>query len=696
MKYLFLGLFALATLSGFAQDLSWKQHEKLGDELMAQGQYANAADNYELAWEQRPSKPSLLAKAADAYRQFRHYQKAADCYEPLLGNKNFPLTAWHYGRCLKQTGQYQTARVHLQNFLDTYEGKDQAILLPLVREELRGCGLAQEWSKQKSSASLQALTELNTKAADFAPLPFADDILYFSSTRKGVARIFRSQRTQGQFGSVVEPNLPRGPAGHFCHGSFAPNNERFYFTVCATEENWRGIHTPCELYVTMREANGWTTPQNMRDYVKMDGTTVTHPYVVHQGDTEIVYFSSDRSGGRGGMDIWFMTRQIVGRDIDFTYPLNAGPAVNTTGDEVSPFYDTEAGELYFSSNGRINAGGLDVFRIRGAQQRWEDAANLGPAVNSSADDYHYFPNPAGTGAFLVSNRSWGREKKATTDDDLYYLPSGQAPMAAGTVSGVVLDQQTGAALREVEVTIYEKVDLGTKRLLQSTISQNGKYSFPILPEREFWIESTKAGYTKTGFEFNTYEFDGTDPGRPIYLTAQATAERPQTPATQPKSPSSRSTSGEPPSTPPRPTPPAVTEESPPPPPTKLVARDDGRMSEPSDRRPKVATETSERSTYTNSRFKRDGVTTDAPKREGIYYKVQLSVVIDYDAGGLAFQKMRAHGDLHTEYIIEKGWTRVLLADFDTLEEARQMMDRARLAGFPEAFIVRYVDGFRKN
>ena len=114
MKYLFLGLFALATLSGFAQDLSWKQHEKLGDELMAQGQYANAADNYELAWEQRPSKPSLLAKAADAYRQFRHYQKAADCYEPLLGNKNFPLTAWHYGRCLKQTGQYQTARVHLQ------------------------------------------------------------------------------------------------------------------------------------------------------------------------------------------------------------------------------------------------------------------------------------------------------------------------------------------------------------------------------------------------------------------------------------------------------------------------------------------------------------------------------------------------------------------------------------------------------
>ena len=110
-----------------------------------------------------------------------------------------------------------------------------------------------------------------------------------------------------------------------------------------------------------------------------------------------------------------------------------------------------------------------------------------------------------------------------------------------------------------------------------------------------------------------------------------------------------------------------------------------------------STSTSTAKTYTNSRFKRDGVTTSAPKHSGTYFKVQLAVVIDYNLEAANFNQMLELGDrLDTEYIIEKGWTRVLLADFYDLEQARQIMTKAQLLGFPEAFIVRYVDGYRKN
>ena len=741
MKYILLLFISVCSIALSAQEMNWKEHEKAGDEMLAKGKFAEAADHYEMAWLDKPSKKELLSKAAETYWLIRDYRKAGELYQELLNEKDFPLSGLYYGRSLKQLGQYQKARTTFEDILSNYNEDDERLVKTIVRKEIKGCGLAQQWSKLEDQENkLEFLSGINTGSNEFAPLPFSDDILYYSSTESGDAKILRTQKSNGRFANPVVPKLPRTPGGHFCNGTFTPDNERFYFTVCQGDEGWKGQDTKCNLYVTMRENNGWSVPQSMRDYVKMDGTTVTHPFVYHEGDTEILYFSSDRSGGKGGLDIWYMTRQIAGKDIDFTYPVNAGRKINTIGDEITPFYNQAQQKFYFSSNGHVNIGGFDIFVVEGTQSEWGDAKNLEKPYNSSADDYYFAQTPSGASSFFTSNRMFGSKKTNTTDDDLFFFGQEGAVEMATVVSGKVFDKDRQQALTDVEVAIYEKVDDGLKRLLESKVFANGQYEFPILPEREFLIEASKDGYADASFEFNTFQSNGTDPGQTLYLekgklvsqapkrpstSSVATTTNPPT-STNTSTPTKNTTTSSSTSTPPRvvntpntkpSTSQTVTTTSTPPRQEEIVSRNSGSAgtntntnttftNPPVVKRtpPSVSTSSTSRktstyqagNTYTNSRYKKDGVTTNAPRHSGVYFKVQLSVVIDYDLEAASFSSMQEMGRLDTEFIIEKGWTRVLLADFFDLEQARTIMDKARLMGYPEAFIVRYKDGYRKN
>lgn len=721
MKYFLLLLLGIFGFSATAQELGWKEHKKLADEQIASGQFAKAADNYEMAWIDKPGKTEFLNKAAEAFRLDRNYRKSAELYRNLLNDKNFPLAGFYYGKALKQLGEYQSARKAFENFIEGYTGSDEKKLASIVKQEIRGCGLAQSWSKSTTEQStLEHLSGINTEAHEFAPLPFSDDILYFSSNDNGKARILRTTSTDGRFGKAVEPNLPRTAGGHFCHGAFTPDNERFYFTLCEGNADWNGIDTKCKLMVTMRENNRWSTPQDMRDYVMMDGTTVTHPFVYHEGDTEVLYFVSDRSGGKGGLDIWYMTRQIAGKDIDFTYPVNAGSKINTVGNETTPFYNQQEGKLFFSSNGHINIGGLDIFMAEGNYKNWNSVKNLELPYNSSADDYFFAQTPSGTGAFFVSNRNPGNIQESSTNDDLYFLGKKSSSNQAAMVSGKVLSKNSNSPLGDVEVSIYEVVDAATKRLLKSEVFKDGNYQFPILPEKEFIVEVNKDGYAEASHKFDTYSFDGTNPQQDILMEVSQTIiasqpmnNKPQvtstikmasnidgnkpvesttTSTTTSISTSTASTSttstATTPSTPSN-TPSVILS-------TAIVNTPTSKKDYLSYSKSNVPSTRVSSSSYTNSRYKKDGVTTSAPRHTGEYFKVQLAVVIDYDLEAGSFLKMQDMGRLDTEYIIEKGWTRVLVADYFSLEEARKMMDKARLRGYPEAFIVRYLDGYRKN
>ena len=90
-----------------------------------------------------------------------------------------------------------------------------------------------------------------------------------------------------------------------------------------------------------------------------DSLVAAHPSISKDGLT--LYFVSDMPGGFGKKDIWKVTRLRPGDA--WSKPVNLGPDINTSGDELFP-YIREDGTLYFSSDGLIGMGGLDIFKAK--------------------------------------------------------------------------------------------------------------------------------------------------------------------------------------------------------------------------------------------------------------------------------------------------------------------------------------------
>lgn len=168
-------------------------------------------------------------------------------------------------------------------------------------------------------------------------------------------------------------------------------------------------------------------------------------------DEKTLYFASDMPGTMGKTDIF-----KVSVDGD-TYgnPLNLGPQVNTEDREMFPFV-ADDGLLYFSSDRNGGKGDLDVYVIPTDLDK--ECLNLGFPINSNSDDFCFVIDDAKKSGFFSSNRNGGKG-----DDDIYYLEELIAPYSAckQEIAGMVKDVKTGLLLPGTTVVLYkngEKVE----------------------------------------------------------------------------------------------------------------------------------------------------------------------------------------------------------------------------------------------
>ena len=134
---------------------------------------------------------------------------------------------------------------------------------------------------------------------------------------------------------------------------------------------------------------------------------VAHAAITEDGKT--LYFSSDRPGGFGGMDLYYCTKTKKG----WSTPINLGAEVNTWGNEVFPTL-MEDGTIYFSSDGLIGIGGLDLFYTKNTNGIFLAPINIGAPINSEEDDFHLIFNSKTNKGYFSSNRI-----NKGFDDDLF-------------------------------------------------------------------------------------------------------------------------------------------------------------------------------------------------------------------------------------------------------------------------------------
>ena len=496
---LLLIVFALsAVISGCSKktladaDKAWEKKE-----------FSNAADIYRDVYRSVPKedKGAIAFKIAECYRLYNNYKNADRWYDRVIKEKN--ATELEKAKAAKMQADmkkrqelYTEAIIIYNNYLKDNPSDEEA------KKGLEGAELALKWKESQECIlfKVENVKKLNTNRSDYCATPVKKEAIIFSSDRDGgVSKgvygwtgvgyhdiwIAELSKKRGSV-SIGNASLLKGAINSkFNDGSTTLDSKgsTIYFTQCGGP---KGEYNTCQLYQSNRKGRDeWDEPIILS--FCDTGYTYGHPSL--SADGGVLYFSSDMPGGYGGKDIWMVT--FVKRGKTWSDPINLGPTINTDKDEMYPSV-ADDGTLYFSSNGHVGMGGLDMYKTTGTGNEWSKPENLKYPLNSGADDFSLTFNPVDpqTGYF-TSNREGGRG----ADDIWEFFPVPQE----FKISGVVKDCNTGEFIKDAGVFISNDQD-SNKIVLRT--DKNGFYSMPLNKEvsyelyadknEDFYIGSQKA------------------------------------------------------------------------------------------------------------------------------------------------------------------------------------------------------------
>lgn len=358
---------------------------------------------------------------AESARQSYNQTRAEKYYKKVLESSykdKHPEAAYYYPYCLKHNGKYQAAIDGFNAFISSSQKSSSLqTLQQRAKHEIEGCKLALELIPKPDASTkiIQLGSKVNTKYADFSP-HLVGETLYYTSLRfepkviRGrilerekalVGKIMvASNRGENSYQQSKNKNLN---AAYKNSGNTNLNTDgsKLYFTKCEFDERHQKMI--CQIYYCLQDAKGdWGVAVKLPENINVDGVTCTHPAIGYDStrQKEVLYFSSERKGGKGKKDIW---AAVIEGDGSYGDPFNLGEEVNTRGDEVSPFYHNTTQSLYFSSDYRPGFGGYDIFHLD-LKAKESKAVNVGIPLNSAANDLYFIINADDSTGYFASNR----------------------------------------------------------------------------------------------------------------------------------------------------------------------------------------------------------------------------------------------------------------------------------------------------
>ncbi len=149
-----------------------------------------------------------------------------------------------------------------------------------------------------------------------------------------------------------------------------------------------------DIYISRYENGKWSKSKLISKSIN-SRYWESHASFSKSGDT--IFFTSNRRGGIGGMDIYSVAKEKNG---DWGEPVNLGANVNTELNEDTPFISADGKTLYFSSQGHMNMGGYDLFVSYFSDTGWTVPENLHYPLSTTDEDLFYYPENNGERAYI--------------------------------------------------------------------------------------------------------------------------------------------------------------------------------------------------------------------------------------------------------------------------------------------------------
>jgi outer membrane protein OmpA-like peptidoglycan-associated protein len=423
----------------------------------------------------------------ESYRLSNRITQSLPFYQ-VAKSKGFTdkLLPFHMAMAAKSIGNYELTKQYLTEFLSSKPNRAMQIKSEIELENLS------EIPKLLSKNSPVTLIPLqgNTPQTEFDAKKIGNELVYTSSSKPGIYKnnglpflgiVKAPLKSESEIGKseILSPNLFKENAND---GSpaFTKDGKTVVFARGNTGKS-KDPSPDVDLYISTRNGTTWSEPERLAisDSLAWDGSPA------YSVDERTLYFSSNRRGGKGGLDLYRVPIDNSGR---FGRPINLGAAINTPGDEIFPFVSGN-GKLYFSSNGHPSIGGLDLF-VASRNENEIVVEHLGVPMNSIGDDFAISLSDS-TQGYLSSNRPGGKG-----DDDIYYFKSSgaedrwwssdPAPMVDTTAQAKIVNYNLQVKVIDAEGKALEGVKVSIRKNGQSLEAEksNSKGLLEMIPLEE--------------------------------------------------------------------------------------------------------------------------------------------------------------------------------------------------------------------
>ena len=497
----------IITLISFSNLFAQNNSTKKADRLFDRFEFIKAAEEYLKLANDEPNDYYVTSRLATSYYNIFDTKNAEKWFEKIV-EENDTEIIYKYAQMLKANGKYKESNIWMAKFSEMKPYDSRAVAYRNTPNYI------DKIIEKGKKFNIQNLS-INSEYSDFGSTMFNNKLYFISSEEPGFLEKPYSWSNEGflniyssyinENGSYLErvefddlnSKYHEGVITFMADGNTAYFTRESYFEKeYEKSEDSKTNYSQLYIYRAYKQNGKWLSIESLK--INDQNYSNKNPMIGPKG--EYLYFSSNMPGGYGQYDIY---KAKINEDGSIGDPLNLGQKINTEGQEGFPFM-SEDEIIYFSSDGHLGLGGLDVFYSKNIDTKWSNVRNVGIPVNSGADDFAFMIN--GDDGYISSNRSGGKGS-----DDIYAIKK-LLPLCDILFTTNIMDSKTKDPISSATTSISDNTGIIDNTKMTS---EKGLAEFMLECEDEIQLMVSKTGYESKMLDLTFSDID--PPVLDVYL-----------------------------------------------------------------------------------------------------------------------------------------------------------------------------------